>query len=290
MFSIIVKGKDLSELKVNVRKLSEEMNGGMVGITGQAIEEAAEAMRKAPPIDWDKLNQAVENRVIGPGLVESPFGAPPPFTPPETASLPIDEEASRPVNVHAGLPLTHAPTNIPIDPTNVDSKGLPWDERIHASSKGKSADGSWRYRRGSEKAQILAVENELRARLGRPVETPTSPAVPMASILPFQGPQTTLSQVAPPTTPVVQAAQPTHQPAIPPPAPQPVTLAHSLDTFKTNFELTLAELVKQGKITQQYITELLTFFKVPQLWDLNDDQKAAIFEQFAQYGFIQKVV
>lgn len=40
---------------------------------------------------------------------------------------------------------------------------LPWDERIHASTKAKNADGTWRTKRGVDKAEVAKVEAELRA-------------------------------------------------------------------------------------------------------------------------------
>lgn len=53
-----------------------------------------------------------------------------------------------------------------------DSKGMPWDGRIHASTKAKVADGSWRYKRGVEDATVAQVEGELRAALAAPAVTP----------------------------------------------------------------------------------------------------------------------
>lgn len=44
---------------------------------------------------------------------------------------------------------------------DVDSRGLPWDERIHASTKATNGDGSWRNKRGVDKALLEAVEAEL---------------------------------------------------------------------------------------------------------------------------------
>lgn len=47
-------------------------------------------------------------------------------------------------------------------PPEVDSNGLPWDERIHSSSKAVNADGTWRYKRGGDLEERKAVEEELR--------------------------------------------------------------------------------------------------------------------------------
>ncbi len=51
-----------------------------------------------------------------------------------------------------------------------DAAGLPWDERIHSSTKDLNGDGKWRARRKSkgqpDDATVAAVEAELRARVG----------------------------------------------------------------------------------------------------------------------------
>ena len=95
----------------------------------------------------------------------------------------------------------------------LDKHGLPWDGRIHAESKGKLTDGSWRKKRQVDPALVAQVEAELRQVMG------AAPAAPLA-----QG-------VAPAPTPVSVAAStiaqsvPTGavpQPVAPPPAPVPV--------------------------------------------------------------------
>lgn len=46
----------------------------------------------------------------------------------------------------------------------LDSKGLPWDARIHASTKSKKKDGTWTALRGlNDAAKVAAIEAELRA-------------------------------------------------------------------------------------------------------------------------------
>ena len=76
----------------------------------------------------------------------------------------------------------------PFDGSLVDSAGLPWDERIHAGTKTKTAAGVWKKRKGVQEMQITEVENELRARMAQhqqpvmqaqpqPVMTQPNPAV-----------------------------------------------------------------------------------------------------------------
>jgi hypothetical protein len=59
----------------------------------------------------------------------------------------------------------------------LDSAGLPWDKRIHSSSKAKVADGTWRKLRGVDEALVVTVEAELRAVQAIPV----APSLPSFS-------------------------------------------------------------------------------------------------------------
>ena len=92
-------------------------------------------------------------------------------------------------------PVAVAPTApaAPSSPAGVelDSKGLPWDRRIHSETKAKIADGSWRKKRGTADTYLQQVEAELRgagaapavsAPPARPANTGApAPASPRAS-------------------------------------------------------------------------------------------------------------
>jgi hypothetical protein len=73
----------------------------------------------------------------------APVQAPTVAPPVNTAN---DDDDDGPVNTSAG---------------EFDKRGMPWDERIHASTKAVNADGSWRYRRGVDKDLITKVEAEI---------------------------------------------------------------------------------------------------------------------------------
>jgi len=70
--------------------------------------------------------------------------------------------------------------SVPQPPTvDLDSRGLPWDGRIHASSRAKIADGSWRnrkcpaeYQKPQWDEQIAQIEGELRAAMAVPGPIP----------------------------------------------------------------------------------------------------------------------
>ena len=67
-------------------------------------------------------------------------------------------------------------------PPEVDSDGMPWDERIHAPSKGTIKDGTWRAKKGVSdelKAQVIA---ELSATTAPPM--PTAQPTPQATTAP----------------------------------------------------------------------------------------------------------
>lgn len=78
---------------------------------------------------------------------------------------------------------TAAPTTTsPAPAGSLDKNGLPWDGRIHASSKAKVADGSWRTKRGVDPALVTQVEAELRGALA------AAPLPPAFGAWPIVGP------------------------------------------------------------------------------------------------------
>jgi hypothetical protein len=106
----------------------------------------------------------------------------------------------------AAAPTATAQPSAPAS-VDVDANSLPWDPRIHASTKVKNADGTWRARRGVDPHLVLTVEAELRAMMAIP--SPAAPATPVQAQIPM-----------PPTIP-----QP---PALPNPATPEAALAQSV--------------------------------------------------------------
>jgi hypothetical protein len=99
---------------------------------------------------------------------------------------------------HAQQPAAAAPApQVPAAPPTsapgvvLDKAGLPWDARIHSSTKATIKDGTWRQKRDLDPAIKVAVEAELRAALGAnlaaTLATATAPAAPPPSI-PAQAP------------------------------------------------------------------------------------------------------
>ena len=65
-----------------------------------------------------------------------------------------------------------------------DINGLPWDARIHASTKTKIDDGSWRARRGVAKEVIAQIEAELKSGAAPTTAAPVPFVVPADTPIP----------------------------------------------------------------------------------------------------------
>lgn len=92
-----------------------------------------------------------------------------------------------------------------VTPTDgvVDSQGMMWDARIHASTKTKNADGRWKKRKGVSESVMNDVETELQQRAaGYATAQPTPgdilPALPVVPQIPLQE----MPQAAPIAAPV----------------------------------------------------------------------------------------
>jgi len=95
---------------------------------------------------------------------------------------------------------------------DLDAKGFPWDNRIHAGTKRKNADGSWTAKRGVDPALVATVEAELRQVMG------AAPAPLAQGVAPAPTPVSVAASTTVPPAPT--GAVP--QPVAPPPAPAPV--------------------------------------------------------------------
>jgi len=63
------------------------------------------------------------------------------------------------------------PQVIEIESPKIDKSGLPWDERIHASTKGFTGDGLWRRKRGVSDSEYDGVTAQLRQLMNLPAPT-----------------------------------------------------------------------------------------------------------------------
>lgn len=154
-----------------------------------------------------------------------------------------------------------------VDMNELDSKGMPWIKGLHSSSKAKVKDGSWKYARGTTDAQIAQAEASYKS--AQPVQAPVA--------------------AAPVQQPVQQPVQAPVQQITPPPMPQQMGTGHTLETFCANFPMIIGTLVQKGTITSEYVGQLNSYFNVDQIWKLNDQQKALVFNDFVTWGYVTKV-
>lgn len=172
----------------------------------------------------------------------------------------------------------------------VDSRGIPWDERIHSAGDNKTnKNGTWRQRRGVEPKLVEQVEQELLQRMKSEHTEVASPAIPqqVPNSQPIAATPVPLT-VVPPVMASMPASIP--QPVAPPPLPpQPVTFAHTKETFREQLIPTLAKLTEIGKLTEAYITQLKGHFGVDQIWKLTPEQTDTMFESFVQHGLLTRI-
>jgi hypothetical protein len=90
----------------------------------------------------------------------------------------------------------------------LDSKGYPWDGRIHASNRAKKIDGSWKNKRGVDTNIVVACEAQNKPGNATPGASTTAPPAPL----------TVLAAVLPATPSLPAAAPPApNAPPLPPP-------------------------------------------------------------------------
>lgn len=166
-----------------------------------------------------------------------------------------------------------------------DSRGVPYDARIHSANRSLNKDGSWRIRRGLNEDQVKKIEDELKnASKASSNNIPPPPAPTVNVEFPFD-PAAASPQVLPEAKPEQKYEN------FPNPAMLSARPIHSLSSFKGNLPMILAQLISDKKIDQAYIEKLKEYFKVSEIWHIvNDDAKLTdLFRTFEAIGLITKV-
>ena len=73
------------------------------------------------------------------------------------------------------------------DPEKEDTRGFKWDSRIHARTKTKNLDGTWRYQRGMAQDKIDRIEAEVRQVKSTPPAMFIPPAPPAPPVVTAPG-------------------------------------------------------------------------------------------------------
>ncbi len=175
----------------------------------------------------DQLNKAFNTHIVGP----------------ESEPEPEQTQAPEPE-----FEQTQAPEPEPEQTQGVetDSDGLPWDHRIHASTKTKTKSGQWKKRRGVDDEEFDRIVTELKQTMdaGKPN------ADPLSSIAPPPPPQTQTPEPEQAQAPEPEQAQ----------APEPEqatvadfpTLLRKVQSLRTN-----------GKMNQSQFEDLFKSFGLP---------------------------
>jgi len=155
-----------------------------------------------------------------------------------------------------GAPDTNAPA--------VDKTGIPWDDRIHSSSKKLGADGTWNRRRNTPDAKYDQVMAELRARVQQaapPVMQQTAPPVMTQPVMQQAAPPV-MQQAAPPvmTQPVMQQAAP---PVMQQAAPDGMAFGQ--------FMPLLSNAMQEGKFTNEELAGWLAQWQIVEIGHLMND-------------------
>ncbi len=172
--SMTLSSADVAEIFGLPAAPSYDINRVVAG-PGLVIEHAGDwqqADLTTPPMHPTTTSLLVGNGI--PGYDGVPFDTP---APPLTA----EQQAT-----HTGLPMLPTPPTI-ISGVKLDGEGLPWDGRIHASTKTmRVSDNTWKLLKGVDKALVEKVKGELRVAMGLAMGPPAStpPALTLVPPLP----------------------------------------------------------------------------------------------------------
>lgn len=166
---------------------------------------------------FTKIKPFVPNVQSAPDVTYTADAVPVPIAPEAPQATSLDPVAvfgqSAPMLVPE-VPIAAVPPPPPVPPVIVpipqqrDTAELPWDARIHSSTKALNKDGTWRLKRGVTEGQVGEVTAELKQLMAIP------------------SPQMTLPHISPPAAPLmwphaVGYVPPEPTTAVPPPPPTP---------------------------------------------------------------------
>jgi len=154
--------------------------------------------------------------------------------------------------LHAGLP--HL----------LDSNGINWDERIHASTRTQNTDGSWKKRKGVEPGEYVRIAEELRV-------ANLEPFTPLAASKPAAPPPAAKAKVPPPPPAAKASAPPAGEPSR-----HPESLGNTVKDFAAFCQYMIAkELPQIPKAAQD---DVYAQFGVKGIGDMNTEQNRELLD------------
>lgn len=217
-------------------------------VQAQAVAEFAATLKNGRNGDVTRVASELAAQPMPPAHPRAP-------TPPPSATPVPPTPPAAPASVNAAAPTTSATPATVSDA--VDARGVPYDPRFYAATRGTNNDGSWKKRKGVDKDAVAAYEAQFTHRPGMTTSAADfEAAAPTAS--PVQAPAVT-APTSPPPPPVAAmptAAQVTAQFAphlasqpngvmMPPPANELV-----IPTYNDFYQLYI-RLCQEGRINEQ---------------------------------------
>lgn len=200
--SVALTAADFGFPKAAIAADAEKLRGlGVDPLTGIDLMDAASVFGGAPAQSAAPL-PALSTAAAAPSPTV-------PVAPPASGLLSLASSAPtapapRP-GAWAAAPTVPAAPESPAGGVELDADGLPWDERIHAGTKRKNADGRWTAKRGINDPDFVPrVVAQLRAQMvaGGATAQSATPLAPPGSLGAALGvPQMTLAQLQEATAP-----------------------------------------------------------------------------------------
>lgn len=209
---------------------TDNMATDELAVAVNMLDDILQLRRKPSEAVRVEINTATDmQRVIdslgtdaGAAIKSGPVASPPPPAVPLTVAdvvsdsdpeIEIDDEGTvtaltTSVQLQAPPPPPSVvpPAAVPAPPgppvaAEMDSRGYPWDGRIHASNRAKKIDGSWKNKRGVDANLVVACEAQ-----NKPGNAPSTATVPAAvASVPAVSASTPLVPPPPPAVPPVPA-------------------------------------------------------------------------------------
>lgn len=179
--------------------------------------------------------------------------------------LPLDPAPAPQTAVTATEPVgsTAIPTSDPVDAgaPQVDSAGVPWDARIHASSKATVSAGTWRMKRGVDQATVDAVLAELTGQ--NQAVSPMPIPMPVMPVEPMPMPVTDMPAVGivpEPAAIPMPVAEPGTVNTLLTPQPEPAATGAAITIPEFMQKLSAQMTGPDAKITNEYLAEVVGKF------------------------------
>ena len=193
--SVTLQFADISSAAAALSRLSGSTFEPVATVFSLPLLPGHAEIRVSPQIDHlDRPNVGAEPSVA---LATAVFGGAVALAAP---TLPVPPPPTQEVVAHtpptAATSMTGAPGSV-----DRDSAGLPWDARIHASTKTKTGTGAWTTKRNIDAAFKAQIEADLRGGVPAGLPAPATGAVlPPVFLAP-------VAPAAPPAAPVVPAGE-----------------------------------------------------------------------------------